>query len=218
MLSFKSKVLFTLFLSAFASLSFAAFDEMECLNSSFSTVVKHKGKPFGLTQNIIKVSKENCVVSIEHEKLKFMKKKYVIDVCRAPVHIKTGVGAVEVLKRDGECGKKAKGEFCNELKFIEEIIQDDGLIFAKGEKEDIGTDHGRIYCSYLLLKTYLKTGRVLSRHSGGFKMQGIPLIAPSELKTQPSDGMADSTKPLDMKPTEPAPEATPKSSDSGADF
>lgn len=49
-------------------------------------------------------------------------------------------------------------------------------------------------------------------------MQGIPLIAPSELKKNPSDGMADSTKPLDMKPAEPAPEATPQSSDQGADF
>lgn len=218
MSSFKSKLFYSLVSLLMTFNVNAAFDEMECLNSSFSTTVSHKGQPFGMTDNVIKVSKENCVVTIEHEKLKFMKKKYVIDVCRAPVHIKSGAGAVEILKREGECGKKSKGEFCKELEFIEEIIQDDGLIFAKGEKENLGTDHGRIYCSYLLLRTYLGTGRVLSRHSGGFKMQGIPLIAPSKLKKNPSDGMADSTKPLDMKPAEPATEATPQSSNQGADF
>jgi hypothetical protein len=217
---FKSKAILTLLVLFFTSSAFSAFDEMQCLNSSFSTSVSHKGKPFGLTQNVIKIGKENCVITIEHEKLKFMKKKFVIDVCRAPVHIKAGVGAVEVLKREGECDKKAKGEFCKELRFIEDIIQDDGLIFAKGEKEDIETDHGRIYCSYLLLKAYLESGRVLSRHNGGFRMQGIPLIAPSELKKNPSDGMAESTKAdEEAAPVAPAVEATPQStSNQGADF
>ncbi len=215
----KSNVIITLLLFFATSTAFSAFDEMECLNSNFSTSVSHKGKPFGLTKNIIKIGKENCVITIEHEKLKFMKKKYVIDVCRAPVHIKSGVGAVEVLKREGECEKKSKGEFCKELRFIEDVIQDDGLIFAKGEKEDISTDHGRIYCSYLLLKAYLDSGRVLSRHSGGFKMNGIPLIAPSELKSNPGDGVAESTKAAEETSVTPEAEATPQStSNQGADF
>jgi hypothetical protein len=196
----------------------ASFDEMECLNSNFSTTVSHKGQPFGITENVITVSKVNCKVTIEHKKLKFMKNKYVVDVCRAPVHIKSGSGAIEVLKRKDECGKKSKGEFCKELKFIEEIIQDDGLIFAKGEKEDLGTDHGRIYCSYLLLRTYLGKGKVLSRHSKGFKMQGIHLMAPFEQKQNTSDIKDDSIRPSGIKPTESTSVGIPRSSNQGADF
>ncbi|MCO4793881.1 MAG: hypothetical protein KC493_09220 [Bacteriovoracaceae bacterium] len=213
MLLFKSKLYTLVLLLSFSAN--AAFDEMECLNSNFSTTVSHKGAPFGLAKNVLKVEKENCVITIDHQKLKFMKKKFLIDVCRAPVHIKSGAGAVEVLKRESDCGKKSKGEYCKALKNIENMIQDDGLIFAKGEKENLNTDHGRIYCTYLLVKSYLGVGKVLSRHGGGLKVPGtIPLIAPSELKGKTEEGVDKS-----MAET-PKVESTPSSNSNpgGSDF
>tara|TARA_R110000868_G_scaffold86182_8_gene241737 strand:+ start:1217 stop:1732 length:516 start_codon:yes stop_codon:yes gene_type:complete len=136
------------------------------LDASYETTISHKGFPFGLTQNILGVSKEKCVITISHEKLKFIKDAWVIDVCREPVHMKKGAGAVEVIKREGLCVEGAKSSYCGELERLKAMIQDDGLIFAQGEKEDLASDHGKVYCAFSLLQRYLGQGIVLSRHSG----------------------------------------------------
>lgn len=154
---------FSLFCLLYIS-SAHAFNDMDCLNSSYEAKVTHKGQPFGLTKNILDIKKEECVLTIAHEKYKFIKKKWNVDVCREPVHIKKGVGAVEVIKRQGDCPEGATAGFCGELHSIRSIIQDDGLIFAEGEKEDIGTDHGRVYCAYLLINAYLGRGLVFNRN------------------------------------------------------
>lgn len=140
-----------------------SFDDNSCLASSFDTSVMHKGWPFGLTVTKLKVKKENCLIEVEHEKLKFIKKKWMIDICRGPVHIKKGMGAIEVIKKGQKCSNKKKDSFCFESDEMKIIIQDDGLIFAEGEKEDLNSDHGKIYCSYLLLKSYLNREIIFSR-------------------------------------------------------
>jgi len=147
----------------FSFTSNATFTDAECLNSSFSTEVKHKGQPFGLTENKLFVDKQLCVLTISHEKMKYMKKKWVIDVCRGPVHIKEDAGNIDVYKREKGCATKSSGEYCKTFTNIKNIIQDDGLIFADGEKEDLATDHGRVYCSFLLVKKYLGEGIVFSK-------------------------------------------------------
>ncbi|MCO4756345.1 MAG: hypothetical protein KC478_17830, partial [Bacteriovoracaceae bacterium] len=81
--------------------------------------------------------------------------------------------------------------------------------------ENLNTDHGRIYCTYLLVKSYLGVGKVLSRHGGGLKVPGtIPLIAPSELKGKTEEGVDKS-----MAET-PKAESTPSSTSNtgGSDF
>ena len=85
------------------------------------------------------------------EKLKFIKKKWEVDVCREPIHIKYGAGTVDILKRKNRCPELGKTDFCESFVEMKEALLDDGLIFAKGEREDISSDHGRIYCSYLPL-------------------------------------------------------------------
>jgi hypothetical protein len=148
-------------------LSRAEIDGLSCLQSEFSATVSHKGFPFGMTQNILKLSKNNCELTLEHQKLKFMKNKWLIDVCRAPVHIKSGAsGEIKVIKKKTNCGTDAKAkndEFCKTLTLMEQVIQDDGLIFAKGEKENISSEHGKIYCAYVLIRSYLRFDKVLSR-------------------------------------------------------
>ncbi len=153
-----------------------SYTELECLDASYETTISHKGFPFGLTQNILKVSKDNCVITVNHEKLKFIKDQWVIDVCREPVHMKKGSGAVEVIKRDGVCIEGSKSPFCGELSRLKALIQDDGLIFAEGEKEDLTSDHGKVYCSFMVMNRYLEQGIVLSRHGG--TVIPVPLSSP----------------------------------------
>ncbi|MBH46693.1 MAG: hypothetical protein CME71_00825 [Halobacteriovorax sp.] len=166
---FKFSLLILMSLPSFAMAN--SYTESQCLDASYETSISHKGFPFGLTQNILGVSKEKCVITISHEKLKFIKDAWVVDVCREPVHMKKGAGAVEVIKREGLCVEGTKSSYCGELDRLKSMIQDDGLIFAQGEKEDLSSDHGKVYCAFSLLQRYLGQGIVLSRHSGSIMPQ-----------------------------------------------
>lgn len=155
-----------LVLSLFSFSAHSTFTEKECLDSIFKTDVSHKDKrTFGIAKTVLGVSKDKCEIVVNHEKLKFVKNKWKIDVCREPVHIKSGVKGVEVLKKKGTCPNKEAADFCDAYNTIREILQDDGLIFAPGEKENLSTDHGKIYCAYTLLDGYLNSGRIYSRYA-----------------------------------------------------
>lgn len=173
---FKSSIIFILLISN--SFSMDMFTDMDCIQGSFDTVVEHKAAPFGLSKNILSISKSDCSISINHSKLKFVKSSWTIDVCREPVHIKIDDGGVEVLKRVDSC-KNGSSIYCKEVAKIEKILQDDGLIFAPGEKENISSDHGKVYCSYLLAKKYLREGIVFNR---GKDYSGI--LFPSKVMPQ----------------------------------
>ncbi|MBT3584023.1 MAG: hypothetical protein HN509_03875 [Halobacteriovoraceae bacterium] len=160
MLSFKSKILCLLFLLPLIA-NGGGFSDGECLNANFKTAVEHKGKPFGMSKSQLNLQKEGCVVTLNHEAM-FMKKGWVLDVCRGPVHIKTQND--DVTKREAHCSVGGNSNFCGTLKKIQGILQDDGLIFASGEKEDLSSDHGKVYCAYILLNSYLGEGVVFSRH------------------------------------------------------
>ncbi|PIK13920.1 hypothetical protein [Halobacteriovorax sp. JY17] len=157
---FKCSILFVLLISN--SYSMNMFSDMECIQGNYDAVVEHKAAPFGLSKNILAISKSDCSITINHSKFKFMKDSWTIDVCREPVHIKKDEGGVEVLKREAGC-KAGSSEYCKELVKIEKLLQDDGLIFATGEKENISSDHGKVYCTYLLTKKYLRNGLVFNR-------------------------------------------------------
>ncbi len=157
------KILLSLFSVFLASTSFS-FERKDCLDATYSTTIGHNGQPFGLTQNLILIEKEKCSIKVSTEKLKFMKKAWEVDVCRGPVHIKEGHNSVTVHKRVSDCLNPAEGDsFCENYHKIDLAIQDYGLIFAKGEKEDLQSDHGKVYCASQLLNEYLKAGTVLSR-------------------------------------------------------
>ena len=150
----------------------AGIDGLSCLQADFTSTVSHKGFPFGLTKNTLTLTKNNCELIIEHQKLKFMKKKWLVDVCRAPVHIKSGASEIEVIKKKFTCKTDAKSkndDFCKTLVLMEQILQDDGLIFAKGEKENISSEHGKMYCTYVLLRSYLRFDKILSRTDSKLK-------------------------------------------------
>jgi len=141
------------------------FSGQECLKANFSTQVRHKGQPFGLAENILEVEKRNCLVKINHKQMRFLKEYWEIDVCRGPIHIKSGTGAVDVARRSGDCTRTDDSAFCEELRKLESVLQNDGLIFADGAKEELRDPHGMIFCSYLLLQKYLRVGKILSSES-----------------------------------------------------
>jgi hypothetical protein len=45
------------------------------------------------------------------------------------------------------------------------LVQEDGLIYAPGERDDLSSDHGKTYCLYLLAKNYLDEGKIFSRQA-----------------------------------------------------
>lgn len=165
MLSFKFSVLVLSLAISWSAVSKVGFSQSECLNSNFETKVSHRGQPFGLLENVLTLSKEKCIITINHERLKFLKNEWHVDVCRGPVHVKTGAGAVKVLRREGDCHQELmKSDYCQEIASLRRILEDDGLIFAEGEKERLQDAHGQVTCAVQLLDEYLHEGRILSRH------------------------------------------------------
>lgn len=188
--------------AAFAALTLsttasATFTDSACLKSSFDTKVSHKSFPLGFADTVLNVKKEGCVITIGHEKMKYMKKRWIIDVCRGPIHIKYGTGSIDVFKRLGDCKGSMASDYCSHLSTIELLLQDDGLIFADGDKGNLEQDHGKIYCSYMLALSYLNKGLVFNREQdysnvlirGMYKSEaatpsGSPLLAlPRSKKT-----------------------------------
>ena len=156
--SFKFKVIICFL---FFSGEVLTFSDQECLKSDFQMETSHKGSPFGLTKKILKLKKKGCEIDITHEKLKFLKKSWLIDICRGPIHIKKTKGSIKVLRKNGPCLGQ-EDSFCREFNELKTIIQDDGLIFAKGDKENLQSNHGKVYCAYLLFKAYLEREIIFS--------------------------------------------------------
>jgi len=159
MLLFKSSLIILLLSQA----SFALlFTPRVCLMSSFETEIKHEGKFFGLIKNQLNIKKEECNIEINYKKI--LDTRWKIDICREPVHVKVlSKGSLEVFKRKDDC-TNSNDEFCKSWRELEMILQDHGLIFAKGERESLETSHGKTYCTYLLLKKYLKSGILFSKY------------------------------------------------------
>lgn len=144
------------------------FSSKSCLDASYSMNMTQKGPLFGLLKQEFVINKEGCLITIQHKK--YFTKEWVIDVCREPVHIKVSSSTgVDVAKKTGPCvqveNSKDTGDFCSQYQELLNVIQDEGLIFATGDRDDLASDHGKTYCSYLLIKRYLEDGSVFSRYT-----------------------------------------------------
>ncbi len=142
----------------------------ECALSNFESDIVHKAEVFGLIKHEFKIKKERCILHVSRKRV--LEKKWIIDVCREPIHIKkSSNGGIDVLKRNQDCSlEKESSSFCEELDDILEIIQDDGLIFAKGERQSLSSEHGQVYCSFLLIKNYLEKGKVLDPNNPSLEL------------------------------------------------
>ncbi len=155
-------------LASTSALAQTRFSSKSCLDSVYKMKMVQKGPLFGLLKQEFVINKDNCVVHITHKK--YLPKEWIIDVCREPVHIKvTSATGVDVAKKEAECLNKDKtkdtSDFCSQYFDVMDVIQDDGLIFAEGDRDNLSSDHGKTYCTYLLLKKYLNEAVVLSRYT-----------------------------------------------------
>lgn len=140
------------------------FTSQECLEAKYKTTVVHRGKYFGLLESKLNIDKSECIIEIKHKSI--LEDTWLIDICREPIHLKvTSKGSQEVYKRLAKCERSDQLEFCQSARELLGILQDHGLIFAKGERESLGTAHGQVHCVVLLLKKYLNEGILFSKYS-----------------------------------------------------
>ena len=168
MVCIKFKVLLTLLLVSFSALAQERFTPKSCLDSNFEMTMSHRGILFGLLSQELTIDKKDCIIKVKHRK--YLPKEWVVDICREPVHIKiTNPTGVDVAKKAGACdGAEPSREtenFCGQYNELMNHLQDDGLIFAEGDRDSLNTDHGKTYCVYLLLKKYLDESVLFSRYT-----------------------------------------------------
>lgn len=162
-----SFVFLLLITSAFAQAPMR-FSPKSCLDASYKMKMVQKGPLFGLLKQEFVIDKKDCIVHISHKK--YLPKEWIIDVCREPVHIKvTSATGVDVAKKEKECINQDKtrdtSDFCSQFFDMMDVIQDDGLIFAEGDRDNLDSDHGKTFCTYLLLKKYLNESEIFSRYT-----------------------------------------------------
>jgi hypothetical protein len=144
------------------------FSSKSCLDSVYKMKMIQKGPLFGLLKQEFEIDKKSCVLHVTHQK--YLPKEWYVDVCREPVHIKvTSATGVDVAKKERNCFNADKSrdtsDFCSQLFDLMDVIQDDGLIFAEGDRDDLNSNHGKTYCTYLLLKKYLNESVIFSRYT-----------------------------------------------------
>ena len=140
------------------------FDENVCFKKKFDINLLRKVGPFGIGERKLSIVKKDCDIEVEYQSFQYNIKTWKIDICREPVHIKEGRESVKVIQKEEDCHKSNEDSFCSEKDMILDLLQNEGLIFADGAREDFNTDHGKTFCSYLLLKYYLNGQKALNRN------------------------------------------------------
>ena len=211
---FSAFLLISLFsLSAFSQTRFLP---KSCLDATYKMKLSQKGPLFGLLKQELIIDKKGCLIHISHKK--YFPHEWMLDVCREPVHIKvTSATGVDVAKKESDCLKnsdsKSTSDFCSQYFDLLDIIQDDGLIFAEGDRDNLSSDHGKTFCSYLLIKKYLNESVVFSRYT---EVEDIfiekPKLAPAPLVPAPApktdDEDSQSVAPEAIKTSETTPITT----------
>lgn len=144
------------------------FSPKSCLDSSYDMKMVQQGPLFGLLKHEFQINKKDCIIHVTYKK--YLPKEWIVDVCREPVHVKvTSATGVDVAKKSGDCFKidnsKDTSDFCAQYVDLVDVIQDEGLIFAEGDRDNLSSDHGKTYCSYLLIKKYMNESVIFSRYT-----------------------------------------------------
>ena len=183
-----SKFSLTFFIAlifSFSALAQTRFLPKSCLDATYKMKLTQKGPLFGLLKQELVIDKKGCLIHISHKK--YFPHEWMLDVCREPVHIKvTSATGVDVAKKETECMKnnnlKDTSDFCSQYYDLLDIIQDDGLIFAEGDRDNLSSDHGKTFCAYLLIKKYLNESVVFSRYT---EVEDIFVEKPKNIPSTP---------------------------------
>jgi hypothetical protein len=165
------------------------FNSKQCLNAKFKTSIKNEGKFFGLIKNDLSIDKTECIINVTYKNV--LETNWLIDICREPIHIKvSSKGNQSVYKRVEDCTKNQDQDYCTYWGELHETLQDYGLIFAEGERENLQSPHGQTYCTYLLIKRYLEDGYLFSKYDNPksiFNEVDAPISTPPQAYIAPSE-------------------------------
>jgi len=191
----KSSLILSLVLLSQSAFALERFSSKACLDGNFKTKIAHKGPLFGLLPHELVVEKKNCLIKVSYRR--YLPKEWIVDVCREPVHIKVSAATgTDVAKKIEECVKPDKSrntsDFCGQYFDLVDVIQDDGLIFAEGDRDSLSTPHGRTYCTYLLLERYLTDNVLYSRYTD------VPSVF-----DKPGHAAVPTVTPVDAVPVQP---------------
>ena len=139
-----------------------AFNDSECLKGDFKTSVEKGIDPFGYLKEVLTITKAKCDITIEVSKAKYLRTKWHIDICREPIHIKFGKSLQDVTKKITTTCNQRENDYCEIYSDIKTVLEDKGLIYGKGVRENLNSQHGKVYCSYLLINQYLGNNVVFS--------------------------------------------------------
>lgn len=185
------------------------FSPKSCLDATYKMKMVQKGPLFGLIKQEFIINKKDCLVHISHKK--YLPKEWIVDVCREPVHIKvTSATGVDVAKKETEClhvdKSRDTSNFCSQYFDVMDVIQDDGLIFAEGDRDNLSSDHGKVYCTYLLLKKYMNESVIFSRYTDVpdifIEKTRKPMVLPKEEEVKKEEQEAKNETPALEKKSE----------------
>ncbi len=132
-----------------------------CLKGDFSSKISNADFMWGMVNYELVISKNRCVITLKKDK--FLKSEWKIDICREPIHIKAMQYFTnkEYIK-EVECSGKSKNTFCKKTAELSRLLEKEALIHAKGEREDLDSEHGQVYCLYKLINEYLLHDEIFS--------------------------------------------------------
>lgn len=155
--------LFVILIFSLNTFSQDKFTSKQCLDAKFETSIQQGKKFFGLINSNLDIRKEECILTVKYKYI--MEKEWIVDICREPIHIKvSSTSSQEVFKRGSGCQVANQGDFCDAWNELSAVIQDYGLIYAIGKREELESSHGKTYCAFLLLSKYLSDGVLFSTY------------------------------------------------------
>ncbi|MDA8792728.1 hypothetical protein N9N67_05750 [Bacteriovoracaceae bacterium] len=138
-----------------------------CLSSGFDEKINSKFGVFNMFSQYVFIKKTDCEVNISFHR--FLPSSYSVNYCKNLVHVKTNgfLGEDIYYRKDMSCKLKPKRPFCRAIKDLFHQIESVGLTYAKGEKTDLKTAYGKIYCINKALRQYLFKGVILDQSFSG---------------------------------------------------
>jgi hypothetical protein len=140
-------------LFSFFSFGLYAFDSKTCIESNFSTNVKLVTNFWGMIKPEFSLEKKRCLLSLNYKNI--LEESWQVDLCKEPIHIKVHqYFSDKVYVKKSNCSEE-KDIFCKKRKEVLSLIKNQGLVFAKGERSTLDSEHGKVYCFYKLLQKHL---------------------------------------------------------------
>lgn len=157
------------------------FSTQDCVLSNYKDEVLLKKGLLSFIDHTVKIEKNRCLIKITHQRV--LTSTWNIDLCREPVHVKISKwwGDDFYLRKNYPC-PATDLQFCQSVDELEDLLQNEALIYAEGERETLATPHGKFYCAQLLLKNYLIEGNVFSYTIPNLVpiFKGLPIAASEE--------------------------------------